>query len=186
METSLPAGARCVFPAAQVDVAVDRIAVRLALRLWETRPVVVCLMNGGLPFAADLLRRFSFDLELDYMHLTRYRGRQGDGEVRFVRDLERSLTGRTVLLVDDVLDAGVTLRTAQQAVAAHDPAEVVTAVLVRKAVPHATTVDVAALDAPAEFLIGRGMDCDGSYRQLSGIYSLPAEPPAASTGAATE
>ena len=172
MESSLPAGARCVFSAEEVDLAVDRIAVRLALRLWETRPVVVCLMNGGLPFTADLLRRFHFDLELDYIHLTRYRDQQG-GEVRFVRDLERSLAGRTVLLVDDVLDEGITLRDAQRAVAAHGATEVLTAVLVRKDVPHVAAADFVALDAPAEFLIGRGMDCNGSYRQLSGIYSLP-------------
>ena len=174
MEANVPAGARCLFSAAEVDIAVDRVAVRLALRLWQTRPVVVCLMNGGLPFTADLLRRFYFDLELDYMHLTRYRDQRG-GAVRLVRDLERSLSGRTVLLVDDVLDEGITLRDAQRSVAARGPAEVLTAVLVRKAVPHAAAADFAALDAPAEFLIGRGMDSNGSYRQLSGIYSLPAD-----------
>ena len=174
----LPNGSRCIFSAAAVDAAVDRVAVRLALQLWETRPIVVCLMNGGLPFTADLLRRFHFDLELDYMHVTRYRGRVGHtGEsVRFVRDLQRDVTARTVLLVDDVLDRGVTLRTAQDALATRGAKVVHTAVLVRKASSSAVaTADYVALDGPDEFLVGRGMDCNGDFRQLSGIYSLPPE-----------
>ncbi len=173
MGLALPDGARCLYDAAAVDAAVDRVAVELAVRLWDARPVVVCLMNGGLAFTADLLRRFYFDLELDYMHLTRYRHTQG-GEVRFLRKLDRAVAGRSVLLVDDVLDEGVTLRTAQDAIAAAAPAELLTAVLVRKNLGGAgAAADYAALDAPNEFLVGRGMDCDGWFRQLSGIYSLP-------------
>lgn len=173
MDERLPAGARCLHTAAEVDAAVDRVAAQLAVRLWDVRPLVVCLMNGGLPFTADLLRRFYFDLELDYMHLTRYAGVRG-GAVRVVRDLQRSLTGRTVLLVDDVLEEGVTLRAAQDAAAVRGAAQVVTAVLVRKHMPNAVTqADYEALAASGdEFLVGRGMDCDGRFRQLSGIYSL--------------
>ena len=172
MSALLPAGARCVFDAATVDVAVDRVAVEIALRLWDARPVVVCLMNGGLPFTADLLRRFHFDLELDYLHLSRYRHTAG-GEIRFVRRLERPLEGRTVLLVDDVLDEGETLAAAQREVAAAAPDELLSAVLVRKDTQTATQADYAALNGPDEFLVGRGMDCDGAFRQLSGIYALP-------------
>ena len=173
MSALLPPGARCVFDAETVDVAVDRLAVEMALKLWETRPVIVCLMNGGLPFTADLLRRFHFDLELDYLHLSRYQHTTG-GEIRFVRRLERSLEGRTVLLVDDVLDEGETLAAAQREVVAKGCAELLSAVLVRKDTRTATEVDYVALEGPNEFLVGRGMDCDGAFRQLSGIYALPA------------
>lgn len=174
MSDRLPPGARCLFDAAAVDRAVDKVAVELALRLWDKHPLVVCLMNGGLPFTADLLRRFHFDLELDYMHLTRYRHTTG-GEIRFTRGLERDLAGRTVLLVDDVLDEGETMVAAQGLIAERAPEELVTAVLVRKDVPCVAEVDHAALMAPNEFLVGRGMDCDGWFRQLSGIYALPAD-----------
>ena len=172
MDGRLPSGARCLFSAAAVDAAIDRIAVELAVRLWDARPVVVCMMTGGLPFTADLLRRFHFDLELDYMHISRYHHTEG-GDLRFVRRLERPLAGRTVLLVDDVLDQGVTLRAAQQAIAAGGAAEQISAVLVRKDLPGAVAkADYVALEAPDEFLVGRGMDVDGAFRQLSGIFSL--------------
>ena len=172
MSALLPPGARCVFDAETVDVAVDRVAVEMALKLWDARPVVVCLMNGGLPFTADLLRRFHFDLELDYMHLSRYQHTTG-GEIRFVRRVERSLKGRTVLLVDDVLDEGETLAAAQREVEAAGPAELLSAVLVRKATDAVAEADYVALAGPNDFLVGRGMDCDGAFRQLSGIYALP-------------
>ena len=173
MSELLPPGAHCVFDAETVDVAVDRVAVELALKLWDARPVVICLMNGGLPFTADLLRRFHFDLELDYLHLSRYRHTTG-GEIRFVRRLERPLKGRTVLLVDDVLDEGETLAAAQREVRAAQPDELLSAVLVRKDTQAAAEADYVALEGPDEFLVGRGMDCDGAFRQLSGIYALPA------------
>ena len=172
MSELLPPGAHCVFDAETVDVAVDRVAVKMALKLWDARPVVVCLMNGGLPFTADLLRRFHFDLELDYLHLSRYRHTTG-GELRFVRRLERPLKGRTVLLVDDVLDEGETLAAAQREVEEAEPDELLSAVLVRKDTAAVAEVDYAALEGPNEFLVGRGMDCDGAFRQLSDIYALP-------------
>ena len=173
MAQSLPDDARCLFSAAEVDAAVDRVAVQMAVRLWDAHPILVCMMTGGLPFAADLLRRFYFDLELDYIHATRYRGPNG-GQLRFARPLERSVSGRTVLLVDDVVDKGVTLAAVRTAIAAQGAAEVLTTVLVRKTVANACAKpDYSALDAPDAFLVGRGMDCGGAFRQLSGIYALP-------------
>ena len=173
MAQSLPDDAHCVYSAAEVDAAVDRLAVRMAVRLWDAHPILVCMMTGGLPFAADLLRRFYFDLELDYIHATRYRGANG-GQLQFVRQLERSVGGRTVVLVDDVVDEGVTLAAVRAAIGARGAAEVLTAVLVRKTVASACAEpDYVALDAPDAFLVGRGMDCGGAFRQLSGIYALP-------------
>ena len=176
----LPEGAKLLYSPAEVDAAIDRLAVTLALELWETHPILVCMMNGGLPFTGDLLRRFHFPVELDYVHATRYpssRGADGTrgGKVWFERDLRRDLAGRTVVLVDDVLDGGATLAAVQQRLAARGPERLVSAVMVRKDVAMAkASADYVALEAPDEFIVGRGMDLSGDFRQLSGIYSLPA------------
>ena len=180
MTQALPEGARLLFSAAEVDAAIDRLAVTLALELWQAHPILVCMMNGALPFTGDLLRRFHFPLELDHLHATRYPGSLGEGgthggAVRFERDLQRDLAGRTVVLVDDVLDAGITLAAAKQRLAARCPERLLCAVMVRKDVANArASADYVALEAPDEFLVGRGMDLGGAFRQLSDIYSLPA------------
>ena len=177
----LPEGAKLLFSAAEVDAAIDRLAVTLALELWETNPILVCMMNGGLPFTGDLLRRFHFPLELDYLHATRYPSSAGadgtsGGKVQFERDLRRDIHGRTVMLVDDVLDGGITLAAAQERLAAKGPERLVCAVMVRKHVANPkASADYVALEAPDEFLVGRGMDLGGAFRQLSGIYSLPVD-----------
>lgn len=179
MKEVLPEGAKLLYSAAEVDAAIDRLAVVLAVHLWETKPILVCMMNGALPFTGDLLRRFHFPLELDYIHATRYPNDAGEegtvgGELRFERDWQRNISGRTVVLVDDVLDVGVTMAAALEHLAAQGPERLISVVMVRKDVPNAKArADFVALEAPDEFLVGRGMDCNGAFRQLSDIYSLP-------------
>ena len=174
-----------LYDEATVDFAIDQLAVRMALDLQDALPILVCVMNGGLPFTAALMKRFAFPLELDYVHTVRYRGGSvisdrvhvphgGELEVRV--DLVREVTGRTVVLVDDVLDGGTTLASIVERVQNAGAARVYTAVLVNKKVPERTfTPDYAALDAPNRYLVGCGMDCGGWFRNLCGIYALPDE-----------
>lgn len=178
MSEAARTGLECLFPAPAVDAAVDRVAVAMSLELWDSNPLLVCLMNGALPFTADLMRRFYFPVELDYMHLTRYpsageeAGTLG-GEVIVKRDLDRSLEGRTVVLVDDILDQGLTLAAAQELIARRRPDRLLTVVMVRKRRADAVAAaDFVALDVPGGFVVGRGMDFSGAYRHLSGIYRM--------------
>ena len=174
-----------LYDEAEVEFAIDRLAVRMALDLQDVQPILVCVINGGIPFTAALMRRFGFPLELDYVHAIRYRGgaavsgkvevpRAGELELRV--DLARDVTGRVVVLADDVLDGGTTLARIAARVAQAGAAEVYTAVLVNKKVPGRTfAADYVALDAPNRYLIGCGMDCGGWFRNLDGIYAIPDE-----------
>ena len=171
-----------LYDQAEVDFAIDQLAVRMALELQDARPILMCVMNGGLPFAAALMRRFAFPLELDYVHARRYRGgavasggvdppRGGELELRV--DVVPDMAGRVVVLADDVLDQGVTLARISAEVAQAGAARVYTAVLVNKKIPgRGIDADFAALDAPDRYLVGCGMDCDGWFRNLDGIYAL--------------
>ncbi len=170
--------ADCLYDAGAVRFAIDRVAVRIALDVADARPVVVCVMNGGLPFTAALLERFAFPLEVDHVHARRYR-EAAPGEHPRGADLclrvepAQPLTGRNVLLVDDVLDEGVTLARLKAFVEERGAAAVRTAVLVDKAVTGRTfAADYAALSAPDRYLVGWGMDYNGWYRNLRAIYAL--------------
>ena len=176
-----------LYDASEVDDAIDRLAVRMTIDLQDVQPILVCVMNGGLPFTAALMRRFAFPLELDYVHAVRYRGgsavsgkveapRGGELEVRV--DLTRDVTERVVVLADDVLDRGTTLARVAERISKAGAACVYTAVLVNKRVPgRAFVADYVALDAPNRYLVGAGMDCDGWFRNLNGIYALPDQGP---------
>lgn len=174
-----------LFDASEVDRAIDRLAVRMGLDLQDARPILVCVMNGGLAFTAALMRRFAFPLELDYVQAIRYRGGMAasgnvevprGGELELRVDLARDVAGRVVVLADDVLDRGTTLARIAARVARAGAAQVYTAVLVNKKVPERKfTADYVALHAPSRYLIGCGMDCGGWFRNLDGIYALPDE-----------
>ena len=174
----IDAWGECLYDAEAVRFAIDRVAVRIALDLADARPVVVCVMNGGLPFTAALLARFAFPLEVDYVHAKRYR-EAAPGELPSGADLcirvapAHGLAGRNVLLVDDVLDEGATLEALQAVVEERRASSVRTAVLVDKAVAGRTfAADYAALAAPDRYLVGWGMDYNGWYRNLQAIYAL--------------
>jgi len=168
--------AECLFDASAVERAVDQLAVRLTLRLHDAHPIVMCVMNGGMILTAELLLRLQFPLEVSYVHATRYRDATQGAVLEWRAAPAADVTGRTVLLVDDVLDEGHTLAAVDARLRESGAANVVTAVLVDKQIgrPRPVRVDDAALQCPDRFLFGHGMDYRGHWRNLAGIYALPA------------
>jgi len=163
-----------VFDRATVDRAIDQMAIRITLALHDQHPVLMCVLTGGLVVAGDLMQRLRFPAELDYLHVSRYRGTRG-GSLEW-RVLPRlALSGRTVLIVDDIFDAGITLSAAVTRVRELGATDVRTAVLVRKHV--ARTVDLepdfVGLECPDRYVFGRGMDYQGHWRNLAEIRALP-------------
>jgi len=172
----IQAEADCVATPADVDAAFDRMAQEISLRLENANPLIYTVMNGGLIVAGRLISKLDFPLELAYLHATRYghalNGTFLDWRIRPTQNL----TGRTVLIIDDVLDEGYTLEAICQSVRDAGAAEVLTAVLVhkvhdRKAKP-GMRADFTGLDAPDRFLYGCGMDYKGYWRNAAGIYAV--------------
>ena len=95
--------------ATEVELALDRLAARIGDALADAFPVALCVMGGGVVFAGKLLPRLGFPLEFDYLHATRYRSGTRGGEIEWAVLPRKDLTGRSVLLMDDILDEGHTL-----------------------------------------------------------------------------
>ncbi len=167
--------AEVLVDAAEVQRAIDRVSVRLSLAVSADNPLLLVVMNGGLPFGAELLKRLSFPLQLGYVHVARYGAATRGGALSWLSQHDYELAGRTVVLVDDVYDRGETLAAivawAEQAGAAR----VLTSVLVDKQVeePRPLSVDFSALSCPDRYLFGCGMDFQGYWRNLPAIYVLP-------------
>jgi hypoxanthine phosphoribosyltransferase len=94
---------------ADVETAIRRMAEEITIQLKESDPVLICVMNGGLIFSGQLLTRLAFPLEVDYVHATRYGHATAGGGLNWIVKPQFELQGRTVLLLDDILDEGVTL-----------------------------------------------------------------------------
>ena len=152
------------------------MAEAITTRLADTNPLVYTVMNGGLIFAGRLLPRLPFPLEVAYLHATRYghaiQGTLLDWRVRPTQDLR----GRTVLVLDDILDEGHTLNAIIEHLKAEGASTVLSAVLVhklheRKAYP-GMRADFTGLDIADRFLFGCGMDYKGYWRNAPGIYAV--------------
>jgi hypoxanthine phosphoribosyltransferase len=167
--------AELVVAPADVQRAIDQVSVRLAIALQEANPLVLAVLHGGLPYAAELLKRFGFPLEVGYLHVGRYGSATQGGALRWHAQPEYGFAGRTVLVVDDILDRGETLAAIVGWVSGAGAARVVTTVLVEKeiAAVRPITADYSALRCPDRYLFGCGMDYQGYWRNLPGIYALP-------------
>lgn len=162
---------------ADVQHAIERMASEVAARLAGVNPVVLAVMHGGVFTAVELCKRFRFPYEFDYVHVTRYGGGTRGGEIEWrVRPSPR-LRGRTVLVVDDVLDRGHTLAALNAELDALQVAERYAAALVVKRVADAEQrprVDFAGLMIDDVYVFGCGMDYHGQWRGLPALYALPA------------
>ena len=159
-----------------VVAAIARVAEEISLELKESNPVLICCMNGGLVFAGQLLTKLVFPLQIDYVHATRYgheiNGVALDWKVRPQIDLH----GRTVVLLDDILDEGVTLAAIADYCRQQGAAKVMMAVLVeklhlRKVIP-GMKADFTGIEIGDRFLFGYGLDYKGYWRNAPGIYAL--------------
>lgn len=169
------ANARCVADVAAVRAAYQRLARALTRQYADKNPLILVLMIGGSFPAAEILRRVSFPFELDYIHATRYRGETAGGTLLWRHRAEMPLTGRHVLVIDDILDEGHTLEAVREDLLAREPASVAVAVLAQK--QHArlapgASAEFIGLQVPDAYVFGCGMDYKNFWRQLPAIYAV--------------
>ena len=176
---SVRANAQCLADPATIEAACDRMAQEITEKLSRTNPLLLGVMNGGIVPLAMLLQRMEFPLNVDYAHLTRYGMRTTGGELRWIRRPPESVRDRTVLIVDDLLDHGITLEAMVDACESLGAAEVKTAVLVTKQISDRAglkATDFSAISLPDEYIFGYGMDYKNYLRNAKGIFAVKKSP----------
>jgi hypoxanthine phosphoribosyltransferase len=160
-----------------IAARVETMAAQIA-PVIDDETVCVCLLTGGLWFAADLMRalaRLERHPLFDALWLSSYgQGRESEGRVILRTGLQHEVADRTVLLIDDVFDTGLSLLAAVGVAREAGAAKVLSAVFAAKPwpQPRALTPDFIGWDAPAEFLVGYGLDDAGRFRGLPGIWAV--------------
>ena len=158
-----------------IKQSVKKIASKISDSLKDEQPIFVILMNGGLGLYGLLNQYVNIYYEVNYIHPSRYDASINGSELRWLKKPDNSFSNRTLLLIDDVFDKGVTLREAVKECKKSGATKVFTAVLVEKQVTDrekTIDVDFTALNLPDKFLIGAGMDYQGMFRNLKDIYAL--------------
>lgn len=166
--------AECVASADTVQTVLDRLGEEIARVLAEDFPLVLAVMGGAVVFAGQLLPRLGFPLEFDYLHVTRYRGKTSGGEVEWRVLPGQNVVGRSVLVLDDILDEGETLAAIRDKLLHMGAARVWSAVLTNKdnGLDKPVRADFVGLDVPDRYVFGCGMDAYGLWRNLPAIYAL--------------
>lgn len=173
----LLASADLVHSAEVVQQAIERIAGEICAALADKNPLVLCVMTGGVIFTGQLLPRLNFPLDFDYLHVTRYGQETQGGKLSWRSAPWTPVKGRTVLVIDDILDEGLTLAAVQQSLKRLGAAEVYSAVFADKENGKQKPVkaDFVALPVPDRFVFGMGMDVSGAWRHLPAVYAMKDE-----------
>lgn len=155
-----------------MNEALDRMAEAITARLAGKDPLILCVLSGGVIATGLLLPRLQFQLRLDYVHATRYRGTTRGGDLHWRYRPSDSIRGEQVLIVDDILDEGITLEAVVRACEEDGAAGVHTAVLVAKQRAHRREADFVGVEVPDRYLFGYGLDYKGYFRNAAGIFAV--------------
>lgn len=166
---------RCLIRQNEVEKLMRTMTEEIELKLGELDLIVLTIMNGGLVPTGIFMKYFQAACQLDYIHVTRYGTETKGGKINWQRRPPNILQNRNVLLIDDILDQGVTLEAAVNECYKQGAKSVYTAVMVKKEVLYRSGIqksDFYAIELPDEYLFGSGLDYKGYFRNLDGIYSL--------------
>ncbi len=164
--------------AEQIRVRVAEMAQRISADYRDREPVLVAVLDGAVVFLADLMRALTIPLRVDFVKWSSYGdGTSSSGEVQLLKDLSQSVEGKHVLVVEDIVDTGLTLHYLLENLAARDPATVAVAALLDKPSRRKVEVklDYVGFQVPDAFVVGYGLDFGQRYRNLPYVAVLKPE-----------
>ena len=173
------AKATCLYSKTEIEAALDKMATEISYKLAQSNPIFLCVVVGGIVPLGNLLPRLDFPLEVDYVHATRYGKNTVGKEITWKAKPEIDMQNRTVVVVDDILDGGITLEAIIKHCKEEGANEVFTAVLVEKQdarLPGGVQqANFSGLTIPNRYVFGYGMDYKGYLRNAPGIYMVDPE-----------
>ncbi len=165
-------------PRAEIETTVKRLAAAISADYRDKESLIIGILKGSFIFMADLVRQLDFPLEVDFVRLSSYGSRrETSGKVSVVQGLRTAVRGRHVLLVEDIIDTGITLSFLMDYLKKKRPASLRLCALTdkpsRRRVP--ITIDYLGVSVPDKFIVGYGIDCGEKYRNLPDICYLEDE-----------
>jgi hypoxanthine phosphoribosyltransferase len=159
--------------AEQIGARVAELGAEISRDYAGKTPILIGVLKGSLVFMADLARAITVPINVDFMSISSY-GDANSGVVRILKDLDESITGQDVILVEDIIDTGLTLTYLLATLSARRPATLEVCGLLDKSVRRIVEVPIRykGFDIPDEFVIGYGLDHEGRYRNLRAVLGV--------------
>lgn len=161
-------------PEAEILQEVSRVANEIMNDLKDEKPLFVSVLNGSFMFTADLMKYLDMPCEVSFVKLASYEGTSSTGKVKELVGLNDDITGRTVVIVEDIVDTGLTMQRLVETFKARNPKEVRIATLLVKPDKLQVPLDIhyVAMNIPNDFIVGYGLDYDGLGRNYRDIYTV--------------
>lgn len=161
-------------PEAEIKKHVKEVADRINHDMAGKNPLLIAVLNGSFVFAADLMRMITIPCEISFVKLASYEGTTSSGKITEVLGITEDLNGRTVIIVEDIVDTGLTMKRMIETLGTRNPKSIHICTLLLK--PDKLTVDLdieyAAMQIPNDFIVGYGLDYDQQGRNLPDIYTV--------------
>ena len=161
-------------PESEIQQRVKAVAEKINKDLNGKNPLLLAVLNGSFVFAADLIRNITIPCEISFVKLASYQGTTSTGKIKEVIGLNEDLTGRTVVIVEDIVDTGFTMKRMIETLGTRHPESIhICSLLVKPdklQVP--LNIEYAAIEIPNDFIVGYGLDYDQQGRQLRDIYTI--------------
>lgn len=158
--------------AEEISKRVAAIGAQLSKDLEGKNPLFLAILNGSYVFAADLLRSVTIPCEISFIRVSSYSGMESTGQLTEVIGLKENIEGRTVVIVEDIIDSGFTMEGLVKSLKAKNPADLRICTLLTKPGNLKVQLDIpyCAFEIPNDFIVGYGLDYDGFGRNIPGIY----------------
>ena len=161
-------------PESEIQQRVKAVTEKINKDLDGKNPLLLAVLNGSFVFAADLIRNITIPCEISFVKLASYQGTTSTGKIKEVIGLNEDLTGRTVVIVEDIVDTGFTMKRMIETLGTRHPESIhICSLLVKPdklQVP--LNIEYAAIEIPNDFIVGYGLDYDQQGRQLRDIYTI--------------
>ena len=158
----------------EIMKSVDKIAIEINKDYKNEIPLFIVILNGSFMFAADLFKKIDMPCEISFMKLSSYQGMETTNSIKTLIGLNESIEGRNVVIIEDIIDTGITIENLISQIEQYKPKDIKIATLLFK--PNAFQkdfkIDYIGIEIPNDFIVGYGLDYDGFGRNLADIYKV--------------
>ncbi len=157
-----------------INNRLEEMANQLSEKYCDECPVIIGILNGSFVFMADLIRKIDFECEIDFMKVNSYVGKETSGKVQLEKDININIDNRRVIIVEDIIDSGLTMNYLHKHISAYNPKDITIVTLLSKNNNHPLNfnIDIVGFEITSEFVVGYGLDLNQRFRQLDSLYML--------------